>query len=123
MSEKILTYSEQYGGDYLEPVLLDGKDCRVIIEKIDPKGTVRRADNNRMIDKPILHFKGKTRALPLNKTCARVIAMMYGTNMNEWVGKEITIYPTTCDAFGEEDVPCIRVRPGKPRVILPEEPR
>jgi hypothetical protein len=30
--------------------------------------------------------------------------------MNDWIGKEIQVYRTTCNAFGDKNCPCIRVR-------------
>jgi hypothetical protein len=45
----------------------------------------------------------------MNKTNAKLIASHYGDDTDNWTGKEITLYPTTCQAFGET-VPCIRVR-------------
>jgi hypothetical protein len=55
--------------------------------------------------------KGKALPLPLllNKTNAKAIAQMYGKRPADWVGKLISLYPGTTDAFGET-VDCIRIR-------------
>ena len=45
----------------------------------------------------------------LNKTNAGIIAKLYGTDTDAWVGKKIVIYATTCKAFGET-VECVRVK-------------
>ena len=74
----------------------------------DPANTIKSADQ-RVIDKPILHFEGKDRGLVLNKTNARAIARRHGPTMDEWIGKEIQIYQARVDAFGERDVPAVRV--------------
>ena len=66
--------------------------------------------------KPVLHFsemdkrpKDKRKRMILNITNMRSIAKLHGFETDEWVGKKITLYPTTCPAFGEiRD--CIRVR-------------
>lgn len=50
----------------------------------------------------------------LNPTNAKTIAKMHGSEADEWRGKAVTLYPTTCSAWGEDDVPCIRVRPTIP---------
>jgi len=114
---RVLTYSEQFEGDYLEAAHLS-KEVTVEIVAIDSKATVK-ATNGKIIDKPILHFKGAKRALICNKTNAKEIVSMHG-DMGEWIGKRITLYPTTCDAFGIPNTPCIRVKRGPRRVIAPD---
>jgi hypothetical protein len=54
-------------------------------------------------------------ALPfvLNPTNRNVIRQLYGNAPREWVGKLITLYPTTTDVGGETK-DCIRVRPTVP---------
>jgi hypothetical protein len=119
---KILTYSQQYDGDYLEAFHLS-KDVTVTIASIEARNTVK-AKNGKVIDKPIVHFVGAKRGLVLNKTNARTIAAQYGDAMANWIGKKITIYPDVCDAFGVKNTPCIRIRKGArfvPNVVLPED--
>lgn len=60
-------------------------------------------------DKPVLYFNEGKKGLVLNKTTAKAIAAMYGSDTDGWLGKEIILYATTCMAFGEE-VECIRVK-------------
>jgi len=59
--------------------------------------------------------KGEPVPLPflLNKTNAATIAQMYGTKTSDWVGKLITMYPTTTSVGGKEQ-DCIRIRPRIP---------
>ena len=59
--------------------------------------------------KPVLHFKGKDRTLVCNKTNGKTIAEMYGTDLDAWAGKTITIGPDRTQ-FAGKMVPCIRVR-------------
>jgi hypothetical protein len=47
--------------------------------------------------------------LVLNKTNAKTIAKLHGNETDEWAGKKITLYPTTCQAFGDT-VDCIRIK-------------
>jgi hypothetical protein len=70
-------------------------------------------------------FKGKTRLQPLlflvdrdgvvplplalNKTNAKTVASLYGTKTSAWVGKLITLFPTTTDVGGKTEE-CIRIR-------------
>lgn len=51
----------------------------------------------------------KAQKMVLNRTNAKTIAKLYGPEVNEWVGKRITLYATTCK-LGRDTVPCIRVR-------------
>lgn len=55
----------------------------------------------------------KERRLVLNKTNAMTVASLYGYEVDEWVGKRITLFPTQADAFGKT-VDCIRIRPTVP---------
>lgn len=98
---------------YLYAFDLQGRDVTLTIENVTggvlkgPKGESK---------KPLCHFReGKEKKpLALNSTNAKVIAQLYGNDTSDWVGKKITIYPTTCDAFGQT-VECIRVRPIVPK--------
>jgi hypothetical protein len=51
----------------------------------------------------------KAQKLCLNRTNAKTIAKLYGNEVNDWTGKRITLFATTCK-LGRETVPCIRVR-------------
>lgn len=107
MSDAIL-YSQQFDSDYLESAHLDG-DVTLEISEVVPKGKLKAKDG-KLIDKPILKFKGAKRGYVMCKTTAKVVALMYGNNMAGWIGKKITLFPTTCKAFGKDNTPCIRVR-------------
>jgi len=65
--------------------------------------------------KPILTLKGAKKKLACNKTNAASIKGMYGRNTDGWIGKSITLYPTTTTVGSEKGVPCIRIRPSKPK--------
>lgn len=79
----------------------DGEKCAVVIEFAEQ---MRKPPSER-------------KRLVLNKTNAKTIAAMYGPIADQWVGRRITLYPTTCMAFGKE-VECIRIRP-----TVPPEPQ
>lgn len=64
--------------------------------------------------KAVMHFEEAKKGLVLNKTNANIIAGLHGAEATQWPGKKITLYPTTCMAFGDE-VSCIRVRKGLPK--------
>ncbi len=90
-----------------------GKDAVVEIESVTggvlEAGTVRTK-------KPIVKMRGKTLLLALNKTNAKTIAKLYGPDVDKWAGKLIFLYVgTTRDpSTGDNNCPCIRIRPTKP---------
>lgn len=59
--------------------------------------------------KPILSFEETDKTFVCNKTNLNAIAYAYGKEMDEWVGKPITLYPTMVE-FGGNMVEAIRVR-------------
>jgi len=56
----------------------------------------------------ILTFEGKEKKLGLNATNARTIGALLGDESDNWIGKQIKIYPTKTD-FAGEMVDCIRI--------------
>lgn len=100
--------------EYLYAFDLDGREVTITIEKV--LAGELQGDKGRKTRKPMIAIVGKTKKLALNKTNGKTIASLYGTDTDEWAGKQITIYPTTTD-FGGETVECIRVRPTVPTPI------
>ena len=97
--------------DYVGACDLEGKDKTVTIEGVSVEDLKCDRGTER---KPIVRFKGATKKLVLNKTNAKVIAALYGTKTEDWTGKAIALFPTTCSGKGGETVECIRVRPTAP---------
>jgi hypothetical protein len=60
-------------------------------------------------EKPVLYFSGEKKGLMLNKTNAKRITHLYGEESEDWIGKEIVLYPDMTDLRGEP-VETIRVR-------------
>jgi hypothetical protein len=98
---------------------LAGRDVTVTISTVRP-GSVGGHKGRKKDRKPIISFAKTEKTLCCNVTNAKTIAGMYGPDVREWVGKRITLYPTTT-TFGAETVDCIRIRPvvpsGKPRGV------
>jgi hypothetical protein len=91
---------------------LRGQDVTVTIERVT-KGKII-GEGGRTDVGPLIYFKGKQRPLALNRTNFKTIRTIVGSNLaREWIGKRITLYPTTTKLKGET-VDCIRVRPQKP---------
>lgn len=96
-----------YPSEYIAAPDLMGKDVAVTIEKVAVE-TVIGTDGKKQ-DKPVVCFKGHKKRMVMCKTNARTIAGHHGNDTDKWIGQRITLYPTTCQAFGETKE-CIRVR-------------
>lgn len=105
-------YRSMFDRDYIGSWDLGGKDVTVTISKV--LAGELTAQGGRKSRKPIVYFEGKEKGFVLNKTNAKTIAGLYGTDTAEWVGKGITIYATTTQ-MGGDTVDCIRVRPVMPK--------
>jgi len=103
--------TEAYKGNFIEALHLNKKDVTLTISRVDNPNTIKAADKT-LIDKAIVRFEESDKGFILNKTNARSIGLQLGNEMDDWTGKKITIFPTTCEAFGKV-VDCIRVRPAK----------
>lgn len=111
---KPVTKKPTFGGklmfpsDYLAAVEFQGRDVTLKIRSVE-RESLRRTDGE---NEPafIVRFEETKKKLVLNKTNAAAIATLTGeTEAQNWVGRRVTLYPTTCQAFGAE-VECIRVR-------------
>ena len=98
--------------DYIFAFDLNGKDVTVTIARVEA-GTLN-GSSGRKAKKPVVFFEGKEKGLALNSTNCKTVAKLYGNYTEKWIGKQITIYPTTTEMAGET-VECIRVRPTAPR--------
>jgi hypothetical protein len=123
--------SEVIDSNFIEHGDLDGREITLTIASVAAPGSVTRADKSK-IDKPVLYFEKTRKGFVLNKTNMRLIRMLHGNEMDRWVGKDISLRPTTTQmAKGAAQhvgctilkdlgkmvvVPCIRVK-----VEFPEE--
>lgn len=93
---------------------LGGREVTVEIAKVYAGELM--GEKGRKTRKPFLVFAGKSgeKKLALNKTNGKTVAKLYGTDTDKWIGKRVTLYPTTTD-FGGETVDCIRIKPTVPK--------
>lgn len=117
--------SEVYPSNFIAAGDLDGREVTLTVERVADKNTVKREDKT-LIDKAILYFKETPRGLVLGKTNAKRLQLAHGNVMEKWVGKNVTLYPTTTEiakSMAEQNgspilavrgkmatVPCIRVK-------------
>ncbi len=66
----------------------------------------------------VVRFQGWEKGLTLNVTNTNAIIDQYGADGDKWIGKEITLFPTTTDYQGRQ-VACIRVRPAQAATQAP----
>lgn len=95
-----------YPSLYLAACDLMGKEPKVTITSI----TVEEIKTEKGAEKKVIaRFAGKEKMMILNKTNAKTIAKRHGNDTDDWIGKQITLYATTCQAFGETHE-CLRIR-------------
>jgi hypothetical protein len=103
---------KMYEKDFIYAYDLEGKDVTVTIERVTAGELT--GEGGKKSKKPVLYFRGSKKGLGLCITNARIIAGLYGGfDSEKWVGKRITLYPTTTK-FGKDTVECIRIRPKVP---------
>ena len=74
---------------------------------------------------PVVRLEETKKTLVLNKTNKNRIVSLYGTQVEDWKGKKIVLYPSETD-FAGRTVDCIRVRqdmPTGPARVFTEETR
>src|SRR3954467_14294511 len=100
-------YKLLYPNEYIASCDLGGKDAKVTIEKVAVEEVI--GSDGKKQAKPVVWFKGAKKRMVCCKTNAKSIAKQHGNDTDQWVGKSVTLYGTTCMACGAE-VECIRIR-------------
>jgi arabinogalactan endo-1,4-beta-galactosidase len=98
-----MNIQEAFPSKYIKAADLNDQNVRVIMERVEMEDI---GDDG---DKPVLYFRGKAKGMVMNKTNSNNIAMVYGDETDDWVGKDLILYPTMVDYQGRS-VPAIRVR-------------
>jgi hypothetical protein len=89
---------------HMEAGDLHGKDATYTI-----KGVSFSEVGEERETKGVVMLNEFPRALVLNRTNLKRIIAHHGLDTDDWVGKQITIYPSETD-FRGKTVPCLRVR-------------
>lgn len=100
------SYSEMYPGRFLKADMLKGKKVTVTITHIDGEDLI--GENNKAKSEWIVRIKERQLQLVLNKTNAFCLYRMFGGDPHSWIGRRVTIYPTTTK-FGRDTLDCIRI--------------
>jgi hypothetical protein len=106
-------YRSLYDKDYIGAWDLQDRDVTITITRVI--GGSLTSVGGRRARKPVIYMKGAEKGFVVNATNGKTIATMYGTFVEEWLGKRITLYKSmTRGPQGEGEVECIRVRPAIP---------
>lgn len=82
--------------------LLDVGDCKVVIEACYHHKNPQFEAGRKVPECFALKFVGKEKQLVLNATNRKSLVAMFGTNVKNWTGKQITLYvKSDVAAFGE----------------------
>ena len=103
-------YREYYDEKYITAFDLKGLDTVVTIREVRPE-KVKSASGE--ATKPLVFFNEFEKGMVFNKTNGHSVAALYGSHVPNWVGKQITLYPTETTYNGAQK-PCIRIRAGVP---------
>jgi hypothetical protein len=108
MVQKHMRISDLFPSKYLRASDLQGHTVRVKITSVE-KVSMRDPRTRQENFKAVVHFEGKQKGLVLNKTNASTLADSLGDETDEWIGREITLYPAQVSVGGTPK-DCIKVR-------------
>src|ERR1700721_203733 len=94
--------SEEFPSKYLKAADLGGKEVRVIMQHVEKE---KLGDDMKLA----LYFKGKEKAVILNKTNASTIADAYGDDSDDWFDQPLILFSVMVDFQGKVG-PAIRFR-------------
>lgn len=106
-----MRYELMFPSEFVKAADLNGKDVTVTIKAVTVDELTMRG--GRKENKGVIRFEKAEKKLVLNRTNADTIAKLYGNETENWIGKQITMYPTRT-TFGRDEVECIRIREEKP---------
>ena len=100
-----MNINSAFPSNYIKASDLNDSSLVVTIREVKVEQVGRDKDT-----KMVLYFQGKEKGMVLNKTNARKIAEIAGSqDTDDWQGTQILIYPTETE-FAGETVECIRVK-------------
>jgi hypothetical protein len=96
---------------------LNGKDLTVTIDRVEKKEVV--GEGGKKSRKPVMTFRDFDRPFVFGKKVAKTLIALYGSDVNVYPGKRITLYPTQDRGPEGEMVDAIRVRKTVPKASAP----
>ena len=101
---EVKTASELCPAPHLEASDLAGQDRVVTIRSWEFHEVGQEKER-----RGVLMFEEVSRGLVVNRTNLKRLIALYGNDLSDWKGKQVTLYPTETEYQGRT-VPCIRVR-------------
>jgi hypothetical protein len=80
-----MNIDQVFPSKYIKSSDLKGRKVKLQIDRV----TVEELNDER---KPIVYFEGKDKGMVLNRTNSDTITSVYGTETDDWSGKEVTLY-------------------------------
>ena len=109
---KPMLFDQLFPGRFIKSADLVGKDRTLTISDVEVERLPTDTGGEKV--RGILTFKETDRQLVLNRTNGEALKAMFGKSVRDWIGKRVTLYPTTAK-FGGADVDAVRVR-GSPDI-------
>lgn len=99
-----MNIEEIFASKYLKADDLKGREVQVRISQVE----LQTMQDGKV--KPCIFFMGKEKGVLLNKTNSFTIADTYGTDTDNWIGKDIVLFATRVMDPAGKMVPAIRLR-------------
>lgn len=112
--------SQMFPSKYLQAEdLAPGQNTVVTIERVYPTLARDRGDGEEPEVKWMMRFREFRKPMSLWRNTAKLIGEVLDTDdADQWVGKQIAIYPSTYSSFGETK-PCINADKWRPDQVAP----
>ena len=111
-------YKKLINPDYLGEYEFDpGEEKLVTIKTVDIIGIV--GAGGKKDDKPVMHFVEQVKPLILNSTNFKTLTKLFKSPyIEDWTGKQITLYGDPTVTFGKEVVGGVRIRKDLPLELV-----
>lgn len=112
-----------FPSNYIGAADLKGKDVTLTIANVQRDELMVQGGKKEV--KNVIYFEKTPKMLVLNKTNAKTILALYGSEAKAWVGSRVTLYPTETRGKEGKLVPCVRIRelvPPAPQAAKAVEP-
>lgn len=100
--------NDMFPSKWLSAADLDDSDMTLTIRKVSQEEITKTED------KWVVWFDEATKGMVLNKTNTKTISLLLGMDTDDWIGRQITLFPTEVD-FQGDTVMAIRVRKKLPK--------
>lgn len=104
-----------------EDFLRKGKwrEFTLTIAAVHPPNTLKTGEG-KLIEKRVVEFKETPKRLVIGAQNAQALILACGdASTDQWIGRQITLYPIRQDAFGQKNIPGVRVRIPRESSVTP----